>query len=209
MPLFYFRLVANLLFKSVSAVGQIRPVANGEGEWKVRKHGWSKHRTWRKLHIGVNPLTHEIVAELLTENDIDDAQVVGALIEGIRVRIKSFRGDGAYDKQKVRKLLTTKEMEQIIPPQHNAVVSKTARSELSARDEAIKRIKQIGRKQWKQETGYHKRSIGEVAMYRYKTILGDKILARTFQNQQAEVRIGCLILNKMTKLGMPISRLAA
>ena len=181
----------------------------GEGEWKVRKYGWSKRRTWRKLHIGVNPVTHELVAEILTENDIDDAQVVAPLLEGATVAIKSFRGDGAYDKQKVRKLLTTQEIEQIIPPQNNAVVSKKARSELLARDKAIKRIKQVGRKQWKKETGYHKRSIAEVAMYRYKTILGDKILAKIFENQQAEVRIGCKILNIMTKLGLPISRMAA
>ena len=121
----------------------------GEGEWRVRRHRWSKHRTWRKLHIGVNPVTHEIVTELLTGHDIDDAQAVASLIEGITVGIKSFRGDVSYDKHKVRKLLTTKAIEQIIPPQHNAVGSKKARSELSARDEVIKRIKKVGRKQWK------------------------------------------------------------
>ena len=70
-------------------------------------------------------------------------------LAGTTVGIKSFRGDGAYDKHKVRKLLTTKEIEQIIPPQHNAVMSKKARSELLARDQAIKRIKEIGRKQLK------------------------------------------------------------
>ena len=96
--------------------------------------------------------------KLLTGNDIDDAQAVAPLIEGIRVGIKSFRGDGSYDKHKVRKLLTSKAIEQIISPQHNAVVSK------KARDEAIKRIQQVGRNQWKAETGYHQRSIGEVAM---------------------------------------------
>jgi hypothetical protein len=26
----------------------------GEGEWKTRKHGISKRRTWRKLHLGVD-----------------------------------------------------------------------------------------------------------------------------------------------------------
>ena len=109
---------------------------------------------------------------MLTWNDIDDAQAVASLIEGIRVGIKNFRGDdGAYDKHKVGKLLTSKGIEQIIPSQHNAVLSKKARSELSARDEAIKRIQQVGRKQWKAATGYHQRSIGEEAMYRYKTIL--------------------------------------
>ena len=34
----------------------------GEGEWKVRQHGWTKRRTWRKLHVGVNEATGEVVA---------------------------------------------------------------------------------------------------------------------------------------------------
>src|SRR3990172_6759954 len=45
----------------------------GEGEWKTRKHGKSKRRTWRKLHLAVNPKTQEIEAETLTENSCDDA----------------------------------------------------------------------------------------------------------------------------------------
>ena len=53
----------------------------GEGEWKVRQHGWSVHRTWRKLHVGVNEATGEIVAETLTENSVDDASQVNDEIE--------------------------------------------------------------------------------------------------------------------------------
>ena len=53
----------------------------GEGEWKVRQHGWSVRRTWRKLHLGVNEATGEIVAETLTENSVDDASQVGPLLE--------------------------------------------------------------------------------------------------------------------------------
>lgn len=181
----------------------------GEGEWKVRKHGWSKHRTWRKLHLGIDPLTHEIVAEVLTDNSVDDAAVVDRLLEEVPIEIRSFRGDGAYDKIKVRRLLTKKEIEQVIPPQHNAVVCKKPKSELKARDECIKRIAEIGREEWKKEVAYHKRSLSEVAMFRYKTILGDKIMSRKFENEVTEARIGCLILNQMTKLGMPISKKAA
>jgi len=32
----------------------------GEGEWKVRAHGTSKRRTWRKLHLQLDEATHEI-----------------------------------------------------------------------------------------------------------------------------------------------------
>jgi hypothetical protein len=116
----------------------------GEGEWKVRKYGWGKHRTWRKLHIGFNPATHEIVAVELTENDIDDAEVVPDLLEGISSHLKSFTGDGAYDKSKVRKVLGLENIIEIIPPQHNAVLSKNQDGWSLPRDEAIQKINEIG-----------------------------------------------------------------
>jgi len=181
----------------------------GEGEWKVRKHGWSKHRTWRKLHLGVDPYTDEIVTEMLTDNSVDDAEAVEGLLKGVCGIIKNFTGDGAYDKIKVRTLLTDLDVGQIIPPQHNAVISKKLNPVLKTRDENIKRIGEIGRTEWKKEANYHKRSLSEVAMFRYKTIIGDKIMSRKFENESIEVRIGCLILNEMTKLGMPISRKVA
>jgi len=181
----------------------------GEGEWKVRKHGCSKHRTWRKLHIGINPATHEIVAEVLTDNSVDDAEVIGDLLKGVPATIKSFRGDGAYDKIKVRRILTEMDIGQIIPPQQNAVLSKTHNPALKIRDQNIRGIKEVGRKEWKKKVDYHKRSLSEVAMFRYKTILGEKLMSRKFENEVTEARIGCFILNEMTKLGMPISKKAA
>ena len=73
----------------------------GEGEWKMRKHGKSKRRTWRKLHLAVNPQTHEIEAETLTENSCDDASQVDDLLDQATGKIGRFYGDGAYDKWKV------------------------------------------------------------------------------------------------------------
>jgi hypothetical protein len=57
------------------------PKVFGEGEWKMRKHGKSKRRTWRKLHLAVNLDTHEIEAETLTENSCDDASQVDDLLD--------------------------------------------------------------------------------------------------------------------------------
>lgn len=177
----------------------------GEGEWKVRQHGSSKHRTWRKLHLGVNPETNEIIAEKLTNNGVDDAEVVPDLLKEIPMVIKSFTADGAYDKIKVRTMLTQKGIRQIIPPQKNAVLSKSNNPILKQRDDDIKKIKEHGSRQWKTEMGYHKRSLSEVAMFRYKTIIGDTLMSRKLENEATEARIGCLILNKIIKLGMPIS----
>ena len=73
----------------------------GEGEWKVRMHGVSKRRTWRKLHVGANPEDGEIQAVLLTENNVSDNQAVEKLLEQIEPAIIEFAADGAYDKRKV------------------------------------------------------------------------------------------------------------
>lgn len=179
----------------------------GEGEWKVRKHGWSKHRTWRKLHIGINGVTQEIILEELTGNDTSDAEVAGDLLNDTDEHIHSFTGDGAYDKRNVREKLSKGKIKEIIPPQENAVISKIRA--LKERNKAIKHIEQIGRKEWKKQVKYHRRSLVEVAMFRYKTIFGDKINARKFENEKTEVRINCSILNVMTNLGMPISKKVA
>ncbi len=48
----------------------------GPGEWRVEKHGTSKRRSWRKLHIGFDAVTGRIVASLLSERDVDDASQV-------------------------------------------------------------------------------------------------------------------------------------
>lgn len=179
----------------------------GEGEWKVRKHGWGKHRTWMKMHIGVAIDTQQIELVVLTDNSVDDGEPVEEMLNSLKEnkKVKSFRGDGAYDKEKVRKQLWESQIEQIIPPQHNAVKSKGDKPWLQSRDQTIEAIKQMGRKKWKQSVGYHKRSLAETAMYRYKTILGNHLQSREFRNQAVEAKIGCRILNKMILLTKPIS----
>ena len=41
----------------------------GPGEWLVEKHGARTRRSWRKLHIGVDAGTGQIMATELTNND--------------------------------------------------------------------------------------------------------------------------------------------
>jgi hypothetical protein len=73
------------------------------------------------------------------------------------------------------------------------------------RGEAVARIAEIGRKAWKQETGYHRRSLAETAMCRYKTLIGPSLKARTFDNQKAEAAVAVYCINRFTALGMPRS----
>jgi Transposase DDE domain len=177
----------------------------GEGEWKVRKHGAGKRRTWMKMHIAVDTTTQQVEAISLTSNAVDDASEACHLIDQIDKQINSCGGDGAYDREKVRAKLHALGIKQIIPPQRNAVLDKQHRAHLKPRDQAIESIEKIGRKEWKIEQGYHQRSKAETAMFRYKTILGDKLAARKTAHQQTEVVIGCKILNRMLLTSKPIS----
>jgi hypothetical protein len=177
----------------------------GEGEWKTRKHGASKRRTWRKLHLAVNPETHEIEAEVLTENSGHDADQVDDLLEQIESPIDLFAGDGAYDQWKVYETLAAEGIQPIIPPRRNAKIRQHGNSSEPPleRDEAIREIRRVGRKQWKQEVGYHCRSLAETAMYRFKCCFGANLKNRVFGNQQTEARLRCKILNRFTHLGLP------
>ncbi|MEK6482363.1 transposase [Catalinimonas sp. 4WD22] len=113
----------------------------------------------------------------------------------------TFYGDGSYDKKKARKAVAKIGAKAIVPPPKNAVESELPG--LEERNQAIDRIGQIGKKEWKKEVGYHKRSLSETAMYRYKMVIGNTLRARKMDNQMTEVRIGCHILNVFQRCGMP------
>jgi hypothetical protein len=112
---------------------------------------------------------------------------------------------GGYDKHKFRKMLRRKGIRQIIPPQSNAVINYSGLPHRRERNKAIKKIEEIGRKEWKIQNGYHQRSKIETAMFRYKMIIGDYLAARKNSRQETEVAIGCKILNIMLQVAKPVS----
>ena len=183
----------------------------GEGEWKARQHGWTKRRTWRKLHVGVNEATGEVVAQTLTSHSSDDASQVAPLLTQVDEAVGMVGGDGAYDKQKVFDALATPTsgcpIRPLIALRKDAKIQQhgTCKAPALARDEILRAIRRKGRKAWKQESGYHRRSLAETHLYRYKQLIGDKLKARSFANQQVESRLGCAILNRMIHLGKPES----
>ena len=181
----------------------------GEGEWKVRKHGYSKHRTWSKLHLGGNPDTGEIVAAILTGNNISDDAVVKKMLTQIEYDLLSCAADGAYDKRKVYDALNehSPDVEILIPPRKNAHIWQhgNSKEERLKRDENLRYIRQHGRQQWKNDSGYHIRSLAETFMFRLKTIFGDNLSARLSETQTSQAMIRCAALNQMTHLGMPKS----
>lgn len=179
----------------------------GEGEWKARQHGVSKRRTWRKLHLAVDPATHTIVAHTLTDNRTHDGDVVEPLLNQIESEVETFYGDGAYDQRKVRKHLREQSIDQVIPPRRNAKIEQHGNSseEPIERDECLRQIRRDGKAAWKESIGYHRRSLAETAMSRLKTNFGDRLKNRKMINQITEVALRCKLLNWFVALGMPIS----
>jgi IS5 family transposase len=179
----------------------------GEGEWEVRQHGYTKRRTWRKLHIGADETTGEIVAAVVTTNNVADSQVLEDLLEQVEDEIEQVSGDGSYDKRNCYEAIRQRKAKAAIPPQRNAKIWQhgNSKAERLIRDENLRRIRQVGRKNWKQEIGYHRRSLAETQMFRVKTIFGGRVSARQFAGQGTQVLVRCAALNTMTHLGMPDS----
>lgn len=177
----------------------------GEGEWKMRKHGKGKRRTWRKLHLAVNPATGQIEAEALTENRGHDADQVEPLLDQMNTPVNTFYGDGAFDQRKVYDVLERRQIQPVIPPRRNAKIIRHGNTTQAAhpRDAALRAIRNLGRRWWKVHSGYHRRSLAETAMYRMKCCFGERLKNRLLTNQRTETRLRCKILNQFTQLGMP------
>ena len=67
----------------------------GEGEWKVRQHGWSKRRTWRKMHLSIDATSGEVQAAMLSTADVSDAEMVEPMLAQIDAPLASVAADGA------------------------------------------------------------------------------------------------------------------
>ena len=182
---------------------------HGEGEWKVKVHGKSKRRTWRKFHIGIDAETQDVVCCELTGNEKGDAEIAERMLENLSYKIKSARGDGAYDASRFRKKVHDKGGACIVPPSRDAAYKGEAEKGWEKeRDDAIAAIHgfggdDAGRKLWKICSGYYERSLAETAMFRIKKIFGGGLKARSMGSQKTEAICKCMIINKMNKLGMP------
>jgi Transposase DDE domain len=176
----------------------------GEGEWLDAQRGGCSRRRWRKLHIGINADTHEVVVAELTPDNVGDVSTVAELLEQIASRVASLTADGAYDSEAVYDAVAARHpgAEVIIPPRATAIANEAATSQ---RDEHIAMIAQYGRIGWQRRSGYNRRSLIETAVFRYKTIIGPRLCARSLLNQRTEAKLGCNALNRMTSLGMPVS----
>jgi hypothetical protein len=181
----------------------------GEGEWKVRQHGWSKHRTWRKFHLAVETATGEVQAAMLSEAGVTDAQMVEPLLTQLDQPVARVTADGIYDQRQVYQALKRQAPRAsiLIPPRQNARIWQHGNTPAQPlpRDETLRYIRAHGRAAWKKHSGYHQRSLAETAVFRFKTIFSDRLSARRLETQASQLGARCRALNLMTHLGMPDS----
>jgi IS5 family transposase len=176
----------------------------GEGEWAAVKHGGRGKRAWRKLHLGVDR-SGVIVAEALTHRSADDAKTALDLIDEVEDAIASFTADAAYDTIAIYETTAARGAKVIVPPIRTATRSRRRRTLPCARNRTIMTVKEIGRRRWKKESGYHQQARVENTFFRYKSIIGDRLRARHPKSQEAEALMACNILNRMITLGKPES----
>jgi len=175
----------------------------GEGEWKVRQHGYSKHRMWRKLHVGIDVASKEFVMIELTDNHVGESKLLKPLLSQYDDNLIKVGADKGYDSYECHEIVRSRGAKSAILLQRKAKIRMRKKRGIKAlaRDDIVRRMRKVGRKRWKEEVGYHKRSLVENAFYRYKTILGGKLRSISIENQKVEALIGCNILNMFNQLG--------
>jgi IS5 family transposase len=176
----------------------------GEGEWAAAKYGGRGKRAWKKLHLGVDR-SGVIVAEILTDGKVDDAKTALDLIDAVEDNIASLTADAAYDTHAIYEAAAARRAKVLVPPVKSSTRSRRRRSRSSARDRTIMRVQEIGCRQWKKVSGYHRQARVENTFFRYKTIIGPGLRARHPESQRAEATIACSILNTMIARGKPES----
>ncbi len=176
----------------------------GEGEWAAAKRGGKGKQGWKKLHLGVDR-AGVIVAEVLTAGNADDAATALRLIDAVEGVISNLTADAACDSIGIYDAARSRSAKVVVPPTKAATRPRRRKAWSTARDRTIKRVREIGRRRWKKESGYHCRGTVENAFFRYKSIIGDRLRARRPEAQETEASLGCNILNRMIELGRPVS----
>ncbi len=167
------------------------------------KHGGRGRRGWKKLHLGVDG-SGTTVAHTLTDGKTDDAPTGLGLIETVDADISCVTAEGAYDTVAVYAAADVRGAKVVVPPTVTPAVSRR-RARSSLRDRTIRNVKQIGRRQWKKDSGYHRQARVKNTFFRDKSIVGNRLRARYPRAQESDAAIVCNTLNRMIELGRPAS----
>ena len=181
--------------------------AEGEGEWTTRKHGATKPREWRKVHLGIDADTLEIRAIEITSSQVGDAPMLAELLDQIPAGqpIGKVSADGAYDTRACHAAIAARKAIAVIPTRRNGRPWKADTPGADARNAILRATTRLGRAIWRNWSGDHRRSLVETKMHCFK-LLGERVMARDFERQVAELQIRAAILNRFTALGTPITQ---
>ena len=155
--------------------------------------------------MSVDESTGEILTGVVTTNDIQDGEVFEDLLDGIDDEIEQVSADGAYDQSHCYDALMERNATAAIPPRKNAKIWQhgNCNAPPHPRDQNLRAIRKQGRKRWKKQAHYHRRSLAETTMFRFKTIFGGKVSSRNFDNQATELLLQCAALNRMIQIAKP------
>jgi len=175
----------------------------GRDEWYQEKHKVLSKRSWRKMHLGVGD-NHIIHAAHLTDKDAMDDGVMEELCDQIDVNVSQTSADMMYDENHVYETIEAHfpEADIAIPPKDKLIYDE--RHHPKRRSNMLEKTAK-GTISWQKNHDYGKRNHSEMAMQRYKKIIGPKMHARKMENQTQEMMIACGVLNRFTGLGMPQS----
>src|SRR2546421_8008160 len=159
------------------------------------------------LHLSVDEETREIIVAGGSTNSVSDGEMLPLMLAEVRDEVCQVSADGIYDQRKCYEAIRRLSARAAIPPRRGARIWQhgNTKAERLARDENLRSIRKRGRKVWKEEVGYHRRSLAETTVFRYKMTFGERLHARKVENQFTEMFIKCAALNRMVHLGMPQS----
>jgi hypothetical protein len=119
--------------------------------------------------------------------------------------VGSVTADGAYDTRNCHSAIADRGAHATIPPCRNAKTWKPTTAGTIARNEALRASKYLARAIWQNWSGYHRRSRAETKMHCMK-LLGQRLMARDFDRQVAEIQVRMAIMNGYTQLGIPVTK---
>jgi hypothetical protein len=180
--------------------------AEGDGAWSARKHGPSKPRDWRNVHLGIDAETLEIRTIEVTGSRIGDAPILPELLGHIPddQPLGIVTADGAYDTRACHAAIAVRGAATVIPPRTNGKPWKERTAGATARNDALRSCRRLGRAIRKRWTDYHRRSLVE-AQIRCLKLLGERAMSRDFDRQVAELQFRAAVLNRFTALGTPLT----
>ncbi len=179
-----------------------------QGELCAAKHGQARRR-WLKLYVGVDPITGEIAAHVLTDGQADNAAQVPGLLRQPAGDITNLTADGAYDGDPIYRAAAARQPgrppDVVIPPRSTAMLSTADPDKQSPRDRHIQLMAEHGRMAWQRMTGYGRRNAAETAVGRYKHLIGPRLRARSTLAQAGEVALAVQVLNRMIREAKPVT----